>query len=199
MIDRDEPIVREVQAGRSQAFAELVSRHKDRVYAIMLRLVGDPDAAEELAHESFVNAWRGIGGFRGHALFGTWIVQIAIHLARDRMRERRRIRTVSLDEMLEKSTDDSVLADMHGARDPLLEISDRDMLRRLKAALGELPHSYREVFVLHHIEDVPYEEIASMTGDSVGSLKVRAHRARKLLKEAMAPDAEFVAPDDTVD
>jgi len=199
MIDQDESIVREVQAGRTDAFAGLVNRHKDKVYAMLLRLVRDPDAAEELAQETFVRAWRGIGGFRGQALFGTWLVQIAIHLARDRMRERRRSRTVSLDELLEKSADDSVLVDTRSRRDPLSEVSDRDMMKRLEAALGDLPPNYREVFVLHHVEDVPYEEIASMTGDSVGSLKVRAHRARKLLREAISPGAEYVAPEDAMD
>ena len=199
MIDQDESIVREVQAGQTEAFAGLVTRHKDKVYAMLLRPVRDPDAAEELAQETFVRAWRGIGGFRGQALFGTWLVQIAIHLARDRMRERRRSRTVSLDELLEKSADDSVLADTRSHRDPLSEISDRDMMKRLEAALGDLPPNYREVFVLHHVEDVPYEEIASMTGDSVGSLKVRAHRARKLLREAICPGAEFVAPEDAIE
>jgi RNA polymerase sigma-70 factor (ECF subfamily) len=196
MIDQDEAIVREVQAGRGDAFSGLVTRHKDKVYAILLRLVRDPDAAEELAQETFVRAWRGIGGFRGQALFGTWLVQIAIHLARDRVREQRRSRTVSLDELLEKSADDSFLADTRSRRDPLAEVSDRDMMRRLEAALGDLPPNYREVFVLHHIEDVPYEDIATMTGESVGSLKVRAHRARKLLREAISPGAEYVAPED---
>ena len=199
MIDQDEQIVRAVQAGRTEAFAGLVSRHKDRVYAILLRLVRDPDTAEELAQEAFVRAWRGIGGFRGRALFATWLVQIAIHLARDRMRERRRSRMVSLDELIEKSADDSALVDTRSRHDPLSEVSDNDMMKRLEAALGDLPPSYREVFVLHHIEDVPYEEIASLTGDSVGSLKVRAHRARKLLREAISPDAEFVAPEDIAD
>jgi RNA polymerase sigma-70 factor, ECF subfamily len=199
MIDQDEQIVRTVQAGRTASFAELVSRHQDRVYAILLRLVRDPDTAEELAQETFVRAWRGIGGFRGQALFATWLVQIAIHLARDRMRERRRSRTVSLDELLERNGDDSVLVDTRSRHDPLSEACDNDMMKRLEAALGHLPPDYREVFVLHHIENVPYEEIASLTGDSVGSLKVRAHRARRLLREAISPDAEFVAPDDAAD
>jgi RNA polymerase sigma-70 factor (ECF subfamily) len=196
MIDQDEKIVREVQTGRTEAFSHLVNRHKDKVYAILLRLVRDPDAAEELAQETFVRAWRGIGGFRGQALFGTWLVQIAIHLARDRMRERRRSRTVSLDELLDKTADDAMLADTRSRRDPLAEIDERDMVKRVESALGDLPPSYREVFVLHHIEDVPYEEIARLTGDSIGSLKVRAHRARKLLREAIFPGAQFVAPED---
>ncbi|MDD4857672.1 MAG: sigma-70 family RNA polymerase sigma factor, partial [Candidatus Krumholzibacteria bacterium] len=134
MIDQDEQIVRAVQAGGTEAFAELVSRHKDKVYSILLRLVRDPDAAEELAQEVFIRAWRGIDGFRGQALFGTWLVQIAINLARDRMRERSRNRTVSLDELLEKSTDGSVLVDTRSRHDPLSEVSDNDMMKRLEAA-----------------------------------------------------------------
>ena len=199
MIDKDEPILQAVRAGRTEAFADLVTRHKDKIYAMLTRLVRDPDVAEELAQETFVRAWRGLPGFRGQALFGTWLVQIAIHLARDRMREVRRNRTVSLDELLEWSADESVLVDTRSRRDPLSELVDRDMLERLDAALRELPPSYREVFVLHHIEDIPYEEIATITGDSIGSLKVRAHRARKLLKEAISPDAEFVAPGDVAE
>lgn len=199
MIDRDESIVREVQAGRTDAFAELVDRHKDRLYAILLRLTGDRDAAEELAQEAFVRAWRGIDGFRGQSLFGTWLVQIAIHLARDRVRERRRDRTVSLDELLERNTDDSLFPDARAAGDPLDGLADRDMIRRLETALEDLPHAYREVFVLRHMEDVPYEEIATMTGDTVGSLKVRAHRARRLLREAISPDAQYAARHDAGD
>jgi RNA polymerase sigma-70 factor (ECF subfamily) len=199
MIDQDEQIVRAVQTGRTEAFAELVGRHKDKVYAILLRLLRDQDAAEELAQEAFVRAWRGIDGFQGQALFGTWLVQIAIHLARDRMREHRRSRTVSLDELLERSVDESVLVDPRSRRDQLSEASDNDMMKRLETALGRLPAAYREVFVLHHIEDISYEEIASTTGDSVGSLKVRAHRARKLLREAITPDAELAAPEDVTD
>lgn len=197
MNDQDASIVREVQAGRTEAFAELVDRHKDRVYAILLRLTSDRDAAEELAQETFVRAWRGIGGFQGESLFGTWLVQIAIHLARDRVRERRRDRSVSLDELLEKNVDGSFLVDARTSGDPLDDIADRDTMKRLEAALDDLPHAYREVFVLRHLEDVPYEEIASITGDTVGSLKVRAHRARKLLKEAIFPDAQLAARRET--
>jgi RNA polymerase sigma-70 factor (ECF subfamily) len=199
MIDKDDPILQAVRAGRTEAFADIVNRHKDTVYGMLARLVRDPHVAEELAQETFVRAWRGLAGFRGQALFGTWLIQIAIHLARDRMREVRRNRTVSLDELLERSTDDSVLLDARSRRDPLEDLADRDMVERLEAALNDLPPDYREVFVLHHVEDIPYEQIAAMTGDSVGSLKVRAHRARKLLREAISPDPEYVAPEDSVD
>jgi RNA polymerase sigma-70 factor (ECF subfamily) len=195
----DEDIVRAVQSGRKDAYAELVNRHKDTVYGVLRRLLRDPDVAEELAHETFVRAWRGLGAFRGEALFSTWLVQIAVHLARDRVRERQRSRTVSLDELLDRDADDSELPDSRSYSDPLAEIAARDTARRLESALEGLPATYREVFVLHHVNELPYDEIATITGDSVGSLKVRAHRARRLLREALFADTRRGAREDIVE
>jgi RNA polymerase sigma-70 factor, ECF subfamily len=197
--DSDEAIVRAVNSGDTEAFAHLVDRHKERVYATLVRLTGDRGAAEELAHETFVRAYRGLGRFRGEALFGTWVVQIAIHLARDRVRERQRSRTVSLDELIEREGDSLVFTETRAGYDPLAEMSKRDTAKRIDSALQDLPPDYREVFVLHHVEEIPYETIAEMTGDSVGSLKVRAHRARKLLKEKLFPDATTVMPEDVAE
>ena len=199
--DRDETIVRAVQDGRTDSFAQLVDRHKDSVYGMLLRLTGDPDAAEELAHETFVRAYRGLANFRGESRFGTWLIQIAVHLARDRIRERRRQRgrVVSLDELLERDSDSPLLTEGRPQYDPLAEVSERDLLRRFEQALEELPPSYREVFLLHHIQGLSYEEIAEMTGDSMGSLKVRTHRARKLLKEMLFGESERVTPRNVTD
>jgi RNA polymerase sigma-70 factor (ECF subfamily) len=201
IVDRDEIIVRAVQGGDTDAFAGLVERHKDQVYGVLMRLTGDPGAAEELAQETFVRAFRGIGRFRGESRFGTWLTQIAVHLARDRVRERQRLREkiVSLDELVERDADSPVLTESRHQYDPLAEVSERDLMRRFEESLQELPASYREVFLLHHIQGLSYDEIAGMTGDSVGSLKVRTHRARKLLKEMLFGEAERVTPNNVTD
>jgi len=189
-IDEDKAVVREVQRGRTEAFAQLVDRHKDRVYGMLMRLTGDPQTAEELAHEAFVRAYQGLDNFRGESRFGTWLIQIAVNLARDRLREFRRGVTVSLDALLEQGMDDSILADTRPAYDPLDEMEERDLMETFESALEELPPDYREIFVLHHLQHIPYEQIAEMTGDAVGALKVRAHRARKLLKTRMFPELD---------
>ena len=192
MTDGDTAVVREVQGGRKEAFATLVDRHKERVYATLMRLTGDPHVAEELAHEAFVRAYLGLSKFRGESRFGTWLVQIAVHLARDHIRRRQRDRFVSLDALLERNDDAAELADTRSDTDPLREVSEREMSERFTRALGELPPNYREVFVLYHMQNMSYEEISAATGDSVGSLKVRAHRARKLIKEALFPSESSV-------
>lgn len=195
-LDRDLTDVRAVQAGESESFRYLVERHKDRVYGVLMRLTADPQLAEELAQEAFVRAYRGLGAFRGESRFGTWLVQIAVNLARDHMRSRKRDVVVSLDALVERDGDAEFLEDKRPQYDPLAEISERELRRRFEEALESLPPGYREVFVLRHIQNISYEDIQKMTGDSVGSLKVRAHRARKILKEILFPDAREMAPED---
>jgi RNA polymerase sigma-70 factor (ECF subfamily) len=195
-MEADEAVVRAVQNGRIDDFTKLVERHKDRVYGILMRLTGDPDTAEELAHDAFVKAYRSLHTFRGDSAFGTWLVQIAVNLARDRLRQRRRSRIESLDALLERAPDSKILIDTRSSYDPTDPLEERDLMDRYETALEELPLPYREIFVLHHIQNLSYEEIAAMTGDEVGALKVRAHRARKLLKEKIFPGRDRMTPED---
>ena len=199
IVDKDQTIVRAVQNGQTESYAILVDRHKDQVYGMLMRLTGDPQAAEELAHETFVRAYQALGGFRGDSRFATWLTQIAVNVARDRVRELQRNRFVSLDELLERDADAPVFADNRPHYDPLAEVSERDLLKRFERALQTLPAAYREIFLLHHMQGISYEDIAKTTGDSVGSLKVRSHRARKILKEALFSGSEPAPSEDAAD
>ena len=199
MMDNDIRIVRSVQEGQTEAFAGLVDRHSKRVYAVLMRLVADPQTAEELAQETFVRAYQGLANFRGESRFGTWLVQIAVNLARDHIRGRQRSRFESLDAALERNPDHPVFVDSRSQSNPLSELYEKEMIKQFEIALAELPPSYREVFVLHHLNNMSYEDIAETTQDSVGSLKVRAHRARKLLKERLFPDARELTPEELRD
>ena len=194
MLDNDMNIVRSVLEGQTEAFAILVDRHSERVYAVLMRLLADPQAAEELAQETFVRAFQGLANFRGESQFGTWLVQIAVNLARDHIKGRRRSRFESLDAVLERDPDHPMFVDSRSRSNPLSELYENEMIKQFEIALAELPPSYREVFVLHHLENMSYEDIAETTHDSVGSLKVRTHRARKLLKERLFPEAREMTP-----
>ena len=185
----DADLVRRTRSGEQQAFAELVRRHGGRVRSTLLRLTSDPDRADDLAQDTFLRAYRGLESFRGEAAFGTWMIQIALHVARDALRSKRRHdNVVSLDELRERREDDADPIATGAWSDPSDAVADHELVDRLAAALEELPSAYREVFVLHHQRELSYEEIARITGDSVGSLKVRAHRARQLLKERVFDD-----------
>ena len=184
MTGDDMAIVLAVRNGDREAFGGLVDRHKDRVYAVLRNLLADPALAEELAHEAFVRAYRSLHTFRGEARFGTWLVQIAINLARDHVRTKQRAKVVPIQGL--KPEDEGFLVERRVSYDPLLRLQQNELAEMIQGAIEELPEDYREVFVLKHLEELPYEQIAQLTGDSVGALKVRAHRARKLVMEAVA-------------
>jgi RNA polymerase sigma-70 factor (ECF subfamily) len=186
--DADAAVVRAVQAGDVEAYRVLIERHQGRVLSVLRHALRDDQKAEELAEEAFVKAFLGLKRFRGEARFGTWLLQIALHAVRDRRRSERRSRATSLDELLESAgglaprDDLALLADRSPAADPADALDRADVARRLESGLARLPEEYREVFVLKHVEGLPYEEIATITGDSVGTLKVRAQRARQKLR-----------------
>jgi RNA polymerase sigma-70 factor (ECF subfamily) len=184
--DQDQTAVAAVKSGNTEAFRGLVDRHKGRVYGVLLSLVGDADVAEEMAQETFVKAFVGIRDFREDASFGTWVVQIAIHGARDHRRRMKRLRSrrvVSLEALREAQRHDLEPADDRPSADPKAAVESREDIAIVREAMDRLPPEYREVLVLKHFEGWSYEQIAASTGDTVGTLKVRAHRARGLLKD----------------
>lgn len=189
--DEDLSTVAAVRRGATEAFRDIVDRHGDLVYSVLRRLVGSPDLADELAQETFVRAYQGLDGFRGEALLRTWLVQIAINLVRDRRRAAGRSpRVVSLDELRERSSDDGEPRDERAMAEPVGRLARREVSSRLQRELERLPLEYREAFVLKHVEGLKYEEIARITGQSIGCLKVRTHRARVRLRQALADVAQ---------
>lgn len=189
MYESDLAVIEAVRGGDVEAYRELVDRYRDRLYGVMVRLTGDRNLADELAQEAFVKAYLKLDDFRGDAAFGTWLVQIGIHALRDRARRRQRQQrqgVVSLEAYRARGAD---------AAEPVAPARQTDALARLcrdedddavQSALQRLPADYREVLVLKHLEGWSFAEIAAATGASTGALKVRAHRARSLLREELA-------------
>ena len=188
MPDSDGTVVEAVKAGDIDAYRLLLDRHQRELFGILIRLVGDPDVAEELAQDTFVKAYAGISGFRGESTFGTWLIQIGIHAARDHIRRTQRLRdrrVVSLEAYREAYGDSSDPPDTRAFSDPRSDVEGKEATALVRQALDQLAPEYREVLVLKHLENWPYDRIAEATGNSVGTLKVRAYRARRLLKESL--------------
>ena len=182
----DTQAIAAVRGGETEAFRFLVERHQNRVFGVIHRLTGDLDLTEELAQEAFVRAYRGLPTFRGESGFGTWVVQIAIHAARDAAKNRNKLSLVSLEDNPALGESVGAVADTRPEYDPLEQLAAKELEIRLERNIHSLPPLYREAFVLRIIEERDYEEIAQLTGDSVGSLKVRVHRARGMLKDDLS-------------
>jgi RNA polymerase sigma-70 factor (ECF subfamily) len=172
----DEKLVLEVLAGDDDAFAELVRRHKSRVFGLVSRFARNGADLEDICQETFLQAYRRLRQFRRDSPFEHWLLRIATHKCYDYLRRRRRAdETVSCDALLEAGYEPA--APEHAVASPHLE--------KLHAALAQLAAPHRLVLTLFSLEERSLREVADLTGWSAGSVKVRAFRARGALRKIL--------------
>ena len=165
------------QSGREEGFNRLVLRHKDRIFGLCRRLLGDREEAEDVAQEVFVRVYHGLGAFRLEAKFSSWLYRIAVNACKNRMdsKEYREAR----------GRRDLEAADAEGisSPSPAQELEAKDRRRLIEAAIQRLPEEQRLLVVLRDVEGRSYEEIAESTGLNPGTLKSRLNRGRRQLQE----------------
>ncbi|MBV6497436.1 MAG: sigma-70 family RNA polymerase sigma factor [Acidobacteria bacterium ACB1] len=180
--------VDKLKAGDAAAFDTLVERFSGSIFAVALRISADREEAEDLTQETFLRAFRSIGGFRGDASLKTWLIRIAINQSRNRSRwwrRRRRDRTVSLDEQISDSSvhiGDTIADITAGPEEDTLK---RERETALLRALSTLKPIYREAIVLADIEGLTYAECAAALDINMGTLKSRIARAREELRSRL--------------
>jgi RNA polymerase sigma-70 factor (ECF subfamily) len=190
-LDSDRDLVARCQAGDEAAFDELVRRHQQRAVNVAWQLLRDREDAVEVAQDAFVSVYRNIAGFRNECEFTTWLHRIVVNLARNRHRwwhRRGREQTMSLDAPL--ATDDGPLERQFAvvAPGPQAEAAQAEFVEQVTAAMGRLPRKYREALVLRNVEELSYEEIATVLRCSVGTVKSRIARGREKLRETMSDE-----------
>ncbi|MBK9033130.1 MAG: RNA polymerase sigma factor [Myxococcales bacterium] len=173
-----DPTVARAQAGDRDAFAQLYHQHVDRVYARLTRLVGPVPERDDLLQQTFLQVHRGLPTFRGDASVATYIHRVAVNVALDHLRARRR-RPLDLD-------DAAVTAMAAAAPDPAARAASRQDLARVFAWLGELTPEQRVAFVLTAIEGLTAREAGALLGASPDAVKQRALAARRALLTALA-------------
>jgi len=160
------------------AYAELLARHRDRVFSFLLRLVGDARDAEDLAQEAFVKAFTRLDSYDPSRPFVSWLFGIAHHAALDHLRARRPA-ALSLDDPDASVEPADPAPDAEAAAGAAL---DAELIEKLLAAL---PVLYREPLLLQYKEEMGLSEIASVLDLPVGTVKVRLFRARDLLRRKL--------------
>lgn len=183
---RDEQLALEAQQGNMQAFADLVERHKGRVYRTLFQVVGSDQDAQDLAQEVFLKVYRSLAGYRGDAAFTTWLHRLTLNLAFDWLRARKRR---PLQVPLEPPADPDerpaieLASPDEGPEDTALR---QDRHRQLHEAIQQLPPDYREVILLHHFHHLSYQQIAERLEAPLRTIETRLYRARLLLKKALS-------------
>jgi RNA polymerase sigma-70 factor, ECF subfamily len=177
----DDDTLARAQGGDHQAFAQLYSLHKRRIYSLCLRMVGNTAEAEDLTQEAFLQLHRKIATFRGDSAFSTWLHRLAINVVLMHLR-RKGLALISLDEAMDPAPEEGPGRSFGSPDLNLTGAIDRLALER---AVGELPAGYRLIFVLHDIEGYEHNEIASMLDCSIGNSKSQLHKARLKLRDAL--------------
>lgn len=191
---QEQAILRAIRAGESGAWAALVARYQDRVYAICLRMVGDRDTAMDLAQDTFVKVIQGLGSYDGRARLSTWITRVAMNTCLSWRRSQKLRRHASLDGGTgagEGDWDDGLGGggswEGGEVREPgpaqSVELGEQN--NRVAAALAALGPEQRSILVLRDIQGLDYEQIAEVLGIAVGTVKSRLFRARLALREAI--------------
>jgi RNA polymerase sigma-70 factor, ECF subfamily len=169
----DAELVGRVVAGDVDLYAELIRRHQKLAYHVAYTFVGDADVAADMVQDALIRAYAALDQCRDRTRFRTWLLRAVRNRCLDYLKERRR-----QDVPLETHHAET----MGGGEDGLQRLADRSMLT---SALDELPSSLREAFLLRHVQELPYEEIASLLGTTTAGVKMRVSRARDLLRAAL--------------
>jgi len=184
---RDEDLIALVQQGQKRAYDELVRRFKGRLYSFILRMVGDPVEAEELAQDTLIRAYIHADKYREIAKFSTWLFTIATNLVRNRVRKRKRQPFLLT---LDPAPDDDDRAPLDPAdpvADPTRDLEGDELGRLMAEATRQIPEKYRIPFLLREVEELSYEEIQQVTGLKLGTVRSRINRARNRFRDNIKP------------
>ena len=179
---RQADVVVRAQTGDHDAFSELYLKHRRRVFAICMRMVRDFALAEDLTQEAFLQVHRRIASFRGESAFTTWLHRLAVNIVLMHLRKRA-LAVISLDHLMEDVPEERA-GRSFGARD-LMQAGVVDRLD-IDRALATMAPGYRSIFLLHYIQGFNHAEIASMLKCTRGNTKSQLHKARRVLRGALA-------------
>jgi len=180
----EDELIQRSREGDLDCFNQLVERYQRQVYNLSLRMLGNPQAAEDATQDAFISAFKGISKFRGGS-FRTWLFRIAANACRDQLRSLRRRPTTSLDALpLELEWD-------RHTPSPEEYALARELGEEIRRGLLALPADQRLAVILRDILGLDYEEIAQATASSLGTVKSRLSRGRARLRRHLEPYREL--------
>jgi len=183
---RDLILLERAREGELDAFNDLVVCYHDQLFALIVRMVPDRDQASDCVQEAFFSAYKNLRGFRGGSV-KSWLHRIAINAAMDLQRARKRRPVQPYPELEDESWQPPAGEDA----DPVRTALTTERHRVLNAALGTITDDQRAAIVLFDVEGYDYQEIADMTGVSLGTVKSRIHRGRLALRDRLAERMEL--------
>jgi RNA polymerase sigma-70 factor (ECF subfamily) len=181
----DYSLVERANEGDLDSFAALVIKYEQRVYRLSLGVLKHHEDAEDVTQETFIQAFRALPGFRGDALFYTWLYRIALNKALSRRAQQRlwatHFRTDGDDACKAETLGDSLTQ----ADCPSAQIEYKQALQTIERILTEMPEQFADALILRVVEGLSYEEISDARAMSVNTVRTRIFRAREFLANRM--------------
>lgn len=183
--DLDQQLVQRAQRGEKLAFELLVSKYQRKLARLVARLVRDPSEVEDVTQEAFIKAYRALPNFRGDAAFYTWLYRIGVNTAKNYLMNQGRRVSASVDvEDAEHYEGNDLVADVNT---PEAELLSREIAETVNASMEALPEELRTAIRLREIEGLSYEDIASLMGCPIGTVRSRIFRAREAIAQQLKP------------
>ena len=176
----EQQVIEAVLAGDTDRFEKLVRRYQKPIINFIFRMVGNYEDAAELSQDVFIKAYSSLASYDSSYRFSTWLFRIATNRAIDFLRKKR-VPVVSM----EGPDEDTTPQYSDEGPSPLDEIETDRVKVLLSDAIQQLPPDYREVIVLYHVNEVSYEQIATITGLPLGTVKNRIFRARQMMRRIL--------------
>lgn len=174
----DQDLVTGALAGNGADFEILIGRYERAVYNLALRMLRNVEDAKDATQEAFFKAYRSLRTFKTGAKFATWILAIAYNASCDRLAKRRRLSDSELPERADPGPG------------PAEEAEREDEARALRSAIDRLPDKYRAVITLYHLQGKQYDEIATILGVPMGTVKTHLFRAKELLRRRLSGEQD---------
>lgn len=195
--DDEEQLIERSQHGDVNAFNQLILRYQQLVYNVVFRMLGNADVAADVTQDALIAAFRGIRSFRGGTSFRAWLLRIASNAACDHWRRTQRHPAESLDALTEEdephlASDRAALIEMEQEKNPEEYLLNQELQALIQRGLQELPLDQRVAVVLCDIQGLSYEEIATTTQTSLGTVRSRIARGRARLRQYLSQYRELL-------
>jgi RNA polymerase sigma-70 factor (ECF subfamily) len=178
--DEEQALINRCLAGDTEGFRPLVHRYQRIAFSVALRMLGTRADAEDVAQQAFVDAFAALDRFAGEGrsnAFATWLLRIVINRAKDVLKSKKRTEAPL---EVEVASDGAAFA--HAPTSPEASVGQAEQRQLLEAALMRVPAKYREILILKDVEDLSYEEIRTILGLPITTLKIRVVRARAMMR-----------------
>jgi RNA polymerase sigma-70 factor (ECF subfamily) len=178
-----------VKNGDATAYQGLVEKYQNRVYYLVYGMVRNREDAADITQDAFVKAYQKIDSFRLESSFYTWLYRIAMNLAIDFLRKRKRRGTTEFDESIAARDSDGSIAELHNRTSPRKALERKQLYKQIMDALETLPADQKQVILLREVEGLSYKEISDIMGIPEGTVMSRLFYARKKMQKLLREGA----------